>query len=418
MLTMSENHERARRPLPWLSRDGWLILIARGLRAFGYGCLSVLLAIYLEAMGLEASGIGFVLTASLMGAAALTLLFSVTANRWGRRRLLAANAVMMLAAGAVFALSSSFLLLFIAALSGTISVSTSERGAFLSLEQAMLPQTTDDGHRTQLFAAYNTASSFAGALGAVFSGLPVLLQSALGFSGLDAFRSMFWVYTFLALAVLLLVSWLSPEVELRGQAQSMGRWGLGPSRDTVIKLAALFSIDALAGGLIVQSFLAYWFHSVRGMPLEMVGLLFAASGLLEGFSFFAAARLSARFGLINTMVFSHLPSNLLLMLIPLAPTAALAAALFLVRQSLSQMDVPTRQSYLMAVVTVEERTAAAGITTVARGVSQSVSPALAGVATQFLSSAVPFFLCGGIKIIYDLALYATFRNLKPPEELK
>ena len=402
--------------LGWLSRDGIIILCARGVRAFSYGFLSVLLAIYLEALGLETAQIGFVLTGSLFGAAVLTLLFSIRAARWGRRRLLVVNAVMMIGAALVFTVSDGFWPFFLAALTGTVSVSTSERGAFLSIEQAVLPQTTADANRTQLFAAYNMVSSLAGALGAICSGAPLLLESWFGLGQVDAFRQMFLAYSVLAVVVLALLLMLSPSIELAEAQQTMGRFGLGPSRKMVTKLAVLFSLDSLAGGLIVQSFLAYWFHSVRGMPLDQLGALFSAAGLLEAVSFFAAARLARRFGLLNTMVFSHLPSNILLMLVPLMPSTLLAAVLFLLRQSLSQMDVPTRQSYLMAVVTPEERPAAAGLTTVARGVSQSVSPALAGLAAQFASATFPFLLCGGLKIIYDVAVYFTFRSIKPPEE--
>ncbi|MBI2887687.1 MAG: MFS transporter [Chloroflexi bacterium] len=393
-----------------------MILTARSLRAFAYGFLSVLLGIHLESLGLDPFAIGVVFTASLMGAAALTLALSAVADRWGRRRLLIANALLMAAAGLVFALASDFWLLLLAALSGTIGVSTNERGAFLSIEQAILPQTAPDHRRTQLFSVYNVVSSFAGAVGAMASGAPVLLQGALGSSPTDALRLMFYLYALLALAVVLLFVALTADVEVARATAGGGLWGVRRSARTVAKLAALFSLDSLGGGLVVQSFLAFWFHSVHGIPLDGLGQLFAAAWLIEAGSFLVAERLARRIGLINTMVFTHLPSNILLAVIPLAPMAWLAVLLFLLRQSLSQMDVPTRQSYLMAIVDPGERVAAAGITHVARVVTQSVSPAAAGYLMEYLSVGMPFFLAGMIKAGYDLALYFSFRSLRPPEE--
>ncbi len=399
--------------LPWLNRDGRLILAARAARAFGYGFLAVVLGRFLDELGLDPVRIGVILSASLIGAAALTLFLSSVADRWGRRRLLKANAVLMAAAGLAFALGSDFWLLLVAALTGTISVATNERGGFLTIEQAILPQTAPAHRRTLLFSLYNVGSAAGGALGALLAGLPALLPSM---AVLEALRLLFLLYAILALVALGLFLALGPAVELQPGAPRPGAWGVRRSTRTVAKLSALFSVDSFGGGLVIEGFLAYWLHTVQGISLEHLGQLFFAGGLLEAASFLAAAPLAGRIGLVNTMVFTHIPSSVFLSSIALAPSPFAAGALFLARQSLSRMDVPTRQSYLMAVVDPEERAGAAGITNVVRIVAQSISPTIAGFLMQSVAVGAPLLVAGPIKIGYDLALWRSFKDLHPPEE--
>lgn len=401
------------RVISWLNRDGRLILAARAIRAFGYGFLAVILGRYLQELGLDPIRIGVILSASLVGAAGLTLLLSAVADRWGRRRLLKANALLMAAAGLAFALGSDFWLLLVAALTGTISVATNERGGFLTIEQAVLPQTAPPERRTLAFSLYNVGSALGGALGALLAGLPALVPSL---PVMDALRLLFLLYAVLALVVLGVFFALSPATEVEPGTARPARWGIHRSGRTVAKLSALFSLDAFGGGLVIEGFLAYWLHTVQGISLEHLGALFFAAGLLEAGSFLAAARLAGRIGLINTMVFTHIPSNVFLSLIALAPSAPIAGALFLARQALSRMDVPTRQSYLMAVVAPDERTAAAGITNVVRLIAGTPSPAIAGFLMQSLALSAPLLAAGPLKIAYDLALWRSFKNLHPPEE--
>lgn len=384
------------------------------MRAFGYGFLAVILGRYLEEMGFQPVEIGFILSASLIGAAGLTLLLSSVADRWGRRRLLKANAVVMAAAGLAFAFGSDFWLFLVAALTGTISVATNERGGFLTIDQAVLPQTAPPERRTLVFSLYNVGSSVGGALGALLAGLPALLTNL---AIVDALRVLFLLYAALALAVLVIFFALSPATELEPGAARIGGWGVQRSTSVVIKLSALFSLDSFGGGLVIDGFLAYWLHTVQGISLEHLGALFFAGGLLEACSFLLAVPLAARIGLVNTMVFTHIPSSVFLSLIALAPSAPVAGALFLARQALSRMDVPTRQSYLMAVVDPEERAGAAGITNVVRILAQSPSPAIAGFLMQSVAVGAPLLLAGPIKIAYDLALWRSFKDLRPPEEV-
>ena len=402
--------------VPWLSHDGRLILTARAVRTFAYGYLSVILGVYLEGLGLAPWQIGAVLTVTLAGSAALTVIFSVIADTAGRRRMLFISAVLMAGAGGAFAVTSDYLLLLLASLTGTVGATSGEVGPFLSLEQAILPQTTDAQHRTALFGVYNTAGALAGAAGSLFAAAPAVMERWLGLPPLASLRMMFVLYAALGLCVLLLFTHLSPAVELAEAARYATRPGLRASRGMVMRLAALFGLDSLAGGFVVQSLMAYWLHLRWGVGPEVLGPVFLGIGLLQAGSFLAAATLAARFGLINTMVFTHLPSNLLLMLVPAAPSLPWAIGLLLARHALSQMDVPTRQSYTMAVVTPAERTAAAAATNVVRNVAQAITPVLSGAAMQTVALGLPFVLGGGLKIVYDIVLFAVFRRIRPREE--
>lgn len=404
--------------MTWISRDGKLILAARAIRTFAYGYLSVLLGLYLDELGFLPWQVGAVLTTTLAGSAALTLAFSFLADRYGRRRMLRFSAALMAAAGAAFAATNRYPLLILASLTGTIGATSGEVGPFLSLEQTMLPQTALPQYRNTIFGVYNTTGALAGAAGALFAGTPALLQRELGMAPLAALRTMFVIYAALAVIAFLLFTRLSQSVELTPHDRQPGMVGLSHSRRKVLQLSGLFGVDSLAGGFITQSLIAFWLHLRWGAGPELLGPVFLGVGLLQAVSYLAAARVANRIGLINTMVFTHLPSNILLMLVPAAPSLNTAIILLLARHALSQMDVPTRQSYTVAVVEPAERTAAVALTNAVRNVAQAFTPILSGYAMQVVSLGLPFVLGGGLKIVYDLTLYATFRNVRPPEETR
>ena len=389
-------------------------------RMFAYGILGVMLVLYLAATGLGEARIGLVLTLTFLGDAALSLWLSTNADRWGRRRVLTAGAGLMALGGAVMAVTGDFTLLVMAATVGVISPTGGEVGPFLAVEQACLAQLVDDRERTKYFAWYNVAGYGATALGALAGGfLAESLQHA-GWTALASYRALLGGYGVLGLVIGGLSWWLEGDVEAR---ETKAAWagkkllGLGESRSTVFKLSTLFSLDSFAGGFIVQSFLAYWFHQRFGLAETALGGIFFGANILSGLSALAAVPLARRIGLVNTMVWTHLPSNVLLMGVPLMPSVGWAVGLLLLRHAISQMDVPTRQSYVNAVVPAGERSAANGVTGTARQLGTALAPLLAGpmLGTAALAN-VPFFVAGGLKIIYDLALWRSFRTLRSPEE--
>jgi MFS family permease len=402
--------------LPILSGDVRLLFAARIVRLFAYGFVSVVLALYLAARGLSDWGIGLLLSATLLGDAAITLWLTTIADRFGRRRTLLLGAGLMVLAGAVFVLTGQPLLLALAAIIGVISPSGYEIGPFLSVEQAALTGLVPGQNRTRLFAWYHLAGSLATACGSLAGGwLAFGLQDA-GLSALVAYQGVLATYALLGGVLVLLFLRLSARVELQQLPDvPQRRLGLHRSRGVVARLSALFAVDAFAGGFVIQSLLAYWFYLRFGISEAVLGTVFFVANLLAGASALLASRLAARFGLINTMVFTHLPSNILLCLVPFMPSLPSALAVLLVRFTISQMDVPTRQSYTMAVVDPDERSAASGVTTIARSLGAALSPALSG-GLLALSMHAPFLLAGGLKIIYDLALYRSFKALKPEEE--
>lgn len=411
-----------RRAPPWVSTDGRLILGARGVRTFAYGFQSVLLGVYLSQTGFAPWQVGAILSATLLGSAALTALFAATADRYGRRRMLKLSALFMAASGGAFAFTTSYPVLVLASLTGTVGATSGEVGPFLSLEQAMLPQTCPPERRTRLFSLYNLVGALAGSAGALAAGTPALLQRWAGFDAHAAFQAMFLAYAALAGVALGLFSRLGPGVEAAaGTGTAVGlsgpSRGLHRSRGVVFRLAGLFTIDSLAGGLVVQSLIAFYFNLRWGAGPEILGPVFLGVGLLQAASFLAAARVAERIGLIRTMVFTHLPSNVLLMLIPAAPSLGWAIGLLLARHALSQMDVPTRQSYVVAVVDPDERIAAAGVTNITRNVAQAITPLISGAAMQLIGLGVPFVVGGILKSAYDVLLFAMFRSVRPPEEL-
>jgi len=384
------------------------LFLTRTVRLFAYGALSVILVVYLTTLGLSAARVGSLLTLTLAGDTAVSLWLTTRADRLGRRRMLVVGAILMAAAGIAFAATRSFLLLTIAGTIGVISPSGNEVGPFLPIEQAALSQVVPATRRTGVFAWYTLAGSFATALGSLTGGfLSHVLHS---------YRVVILGYAALGLVLAGVFGRLSAVVEVPAPAQGPAPAGLGRSRGIVFKLSALFGLDAFGGGFVVQSFAAYWFYLRFGVNPATLGTIFFGANVFAGISALLASRLATRFGLVRTMVFTHLPSNVLLILVPLMPTLPLAVLVLLLRFSISQMDVPTRQSYVMAVVRPEERSAAAGITGVARTTGAALAPVFAGwMLARPAWSSVPFFLAGGLKIVYDLLLYRAFVGVRPED---
>jgi MFS family permease len=393
-----------------LSPDGWLLFGTRSLRLFAYGLLSVVLVLYLREIGLSDVQVGWLLTLTLLGDTAISLWLTTSADRFGRRKTLLAGALLMAGAGLLFAVTDNFWLLLLAATIGVVSPSGNEVGPFLSVEQAALSQSEPAAQRTRLFAWYNLVGSVATALGALCGGAILGLTQRAGISGPDSYRPLFIGYGAVGLVLALMFTRLSPAAEVVPSFTPVpSRFGLHRSHGVVAKLAALFALDAFGGGFVLQSLVAYWFSLRFNMDPAQLGAVFFAANLLAAVSALSAAWVARRIGLLNTMVLTHLPSNVLLILVPLMPTAWSAILVLLLRFSISQMDVPTRQAYTMAMVSPEERSAAAGITGVARSVGASLSPVLAGMLLANPATlGVPFFLSGGAKIVYDLLLYMSF----------
>ena len=404
-----------------LDRDGRLLFAMRTLRMFGYGFLAVVLVLYLAAAGLDPLAVGLVLTLTLVGDVVISLWLTTHADRFGRRRVLVAGAFLMLLAGIVFAATSWLPLLILAGAIGVISPTGNEVGPFLAVEQAALTQTVPDVRRTATFAWYNLAGYVATATGALGAGLVSQALLDGGWAPVDAYRAIVVGYALIGL-ILAVGFWMldrgieAPPRDIRDDGIRR-RLGLHRSKGVVGHLSLLFSIDAFGGGFVPQSLMAYWFHLQFGVEPLVLGFIFFGANLLAAVSSLLAAPIAKRIGLINTMVFTHLPSNLLLILVPLMPTLPLAVAVLLLRYTLSQMDVPTRQSYVVAVVEPDERSAAAGITGIARTTGAAISPSISAVMVSSVNyAALPFYLAGGLKIVYDLLVYRDFRNLKPPEE--
>jgi MFS family permease len=413
----------------WISKDGDLLLIARILRTFAYGFLSIILSIYLKLIGFDRFLIGLILTSTLINSVIFTLVTSFYADRIGRRKMLCIYASLMAISGIVFFVTSNYIALIAACLIGTINVTGTETGAFLSIEQAMLPQTVKDAKkRNTLFAFYNMVGTFAMSAGVLVSGLPGIIQHQLGLSEIASIRPLFLLYSILGVAVLSTYLLLSKKVELtekddeetkdlesdekkKPRCKSLTQTLSPTSKKTVGKLSGLFAIDSFGGGFVIQSIVSLWFFTKFGADLTLLSYIFSIAGVLTAFSFLASAKIADRVGLINTMVFTHIPSNILLILVAFSPTLSIAVALYLARMALSQMDVPTRQSFIVAVVKEDERTAAAGITNISRNISQAISPSIACSILQSVSLlSAPFLLGGLIKIIYDIALYLQFKR--------
>lgn len=406
-----------------LTTDAWLLFVTRFTRLFAYGSLSVILVFYLVSLGLSESETGLLLTLTLGGDIVVSLYLTTRADRIGRRRMLVTGAVLMALAGLAFAATSNLAYLIIAGTIGVISPSGHEVGPFLSIEQASLSHLIPPELRTEVFAWYTLTGSLATALGALFGGVVSQALQQRSMTAVASYRSIVLLYAFLGIVLACLFMRMSSLVEVRDEfdrsvVSPIGSFlGLGKSRRIVLQLSGLFALDSFAGGFVIQSFAAYWFYLRFGTDPKTLGGIFFWANVFAGISALLASRLAARIGLVRTMVVTHLPSNLLLIAVPLMPTLSLAVLVLLLRFSISQMDVPTRQSYTMAVVEARERSAAGGFTGVARTTGAAISPLLTGFlfARPGLIN-LPFYIAGTVKVVYDLLLYFSFRQLRPPEE--
>ena len=415
----------------WLTRDGRLLLAAKMVRTFAYGFLSVILAIYLKIIGFDEVLIGLILTTTLLNSVVFTLVASFYADKIGRRKFLLLYAALMSVSGFIFAVSENYIALIIAAFIGTINITGAETGAFLTIEQAILPQTLKKlRKRNTVFAIYNMAGTFAMAAGVLLSGLPAVLQQELQHFGIvlnqiGSIKLLFVLYGVLGIVLIGIYLLLSQKIEIQDNQEKQNDEppqltkvsSLTPeSRNIVMRLSGLFAVDSFAGGFVIQSIVSFWFFTRFGADLATLSYIFSISGVLTAFSFMAAAKIADKIGLIKTMVFTHIPANVLIIAVAFAPTLPIAVVLYLLRMALSQMDVPTRQSYIVAVVREDERTIAAGVTNISRNVTQAISPSLTGVLIQSISLSAPFVIGGALKVAYDVALFLNFRNVKPPEE--
>jgi MFS family permease len=405
-----------------LPRDAALLFFTRFIRLFAYGALSVILVFYLVGLGLTEAQVGLLLTLTLLGDIAISFLLTTRADRSGRKRTLIIGAALMAGAGLAFGSTHNWFLLIVAGAVGVISPSGHEVGPFLSVEQAALSHVVSSENRTAVFAWYSLVGSIATALGALSAGAAAKILQHASLAPEVSYRAIVFLYAGLGVVLAVLFARLSTSTELRpapAEGSTKTFFGIGRSRSVVFKLSSLFALDSFAGGFVVQSFAAYWFYLRFGMQPAGIGVIFFWANVLAGISALLASRLASRIGLVKTMVVTHLPSNVLLILVPLMPTLTLAVLVLLLRFSISQMDVPTRQSYTMAVVRPEERSAAGGITGVARTAGAALSPIIAGfLFSRPLLMDIPFFAAGALKIVYDLVLYREFAAVQPPEETR
>ncbi len=389
-----------------------LLYVARGVRGFGDGFATILLPAYLTAIGYGPIQIGIVLTASLLGTALFTLAIGAIAPRYDLRTLMLIGAGLMAITGLAFPAFEQIAFIAFVAFFGTINPSTGDIGVLVPLEHAMLARGVSDQERTRAFARYSLIGALSMAFGTLAAAFPDFLTHA-GIDRLDAFKLMFYAYAVLGL----LCTSLYQRLPHARMVEASPHAPLGPSRGVVYKLAALFSLDAFAGGFVVQSLLALWLFERFNVSVSAASVFFFWSSTLSAFSYPVAARLASHFGLVNTMVFTHIPSSIFLILAAFSSNLYLTLGLLLLRSALSQMDVPTRTSYVMAVVTPAERATAASVTAVPRSLASAISPTIAGVLLTTAFSGLPLVVCGTLKIIYDLALLSSFRHIKPPEEM-
>ena len=402
--------------LEWVTRDGKLLLFARPLQSFSSSFVAIFIAVYLSFLGLPLWQIGVVLTGGLLASTLFNMVAGFLADRVGRRRMLVFFGLIPVFAGVVYATMTNPYLLVLIAVVSTLG----SRGGFgpaNMLEGVILAQACRDEKRTRLYAIRSTLNSVAVSAGSLFAGTIVLLQSRFSLSEGASYMWMFGIYALLNLLTVVLYSLLSDAAEAENPTEAV--LSLSPeTRRNVLRLSLLFSVDSLGSGFVSQSLVSYWFFDRFGLGMDAIGTIFAASSLLAAVSFMLAARVSERIGLINTMVYSHLPANLMTMSIPYMPNLATSSAVYIGRSLLSQMDVPTRQSYTMAIVEPEERSRVAGLINLPRSLTSALGPSIAGALMQFVGPSIPFLIAGGLKAAYDLALYFMFRNVKPPEEEK
>jgi MFS family permease len=392
----------------WVSKDGKIIFLNRGIRSFGYGFISVILGIYLSELGFQTTEIGLLLSAAIVGGAAFTLLMGRYAAEHGLKKMLLLSTLMGLVGVSIFLLTNNFLFLLAASFIGFVSPSGRELGPFLSLEQAYIPFTVSNKDRTKAFSFWNITATLSASFGALLGSLPLFLLQ-IGVDRLVSFKVMFLGYLLLNAVALLLYTRLKEITFKQNEARLSKK-----SSAAITKLSLLFAVDSIGGGLVITSIVSLWFYSTFNVPLTQLSILFFAAGLLEAISFYFSRKLAEKIGLINTMVFTHTPSSIFLMLIPFMPTFPLAAAMYLLRQLLSEMDVPVRQSYVVAIVKPEEKAIASSTTNVAKIIAQSLGPSLASILLATPLS--PFVFAGVLKIAYDVSIYFGFRKLKPPEE--
>ena len=398
----------------WLSKDGKLLLAVRPLQTFTATFVSIFFAVYLSLLELPLWKIGVILTGGQLFSTAFIMAAGFIADRVGRRRMLVFFGLLVTFSGVVFATVSTPMVLIPVAVISTLG----SRGGFgpaNMLERVILAQSCPEDRRTRMYAIRSTLNSVARSVGSLFVGVVVLIQGWFSISQVTAYNWMFGIYAILNLVVVALYSLLSEEAEVGESRVELP--SLSPeTKGNVLKLSLLFSLDSLGSGFIPSSLVSYWFFDRFGLDMDTIALIFAGSSLLAALSFMLAARISERIGLINTMVYSHLPSNLMTMSIPFMPSLAASSAVYMGRSLLSQMDVPTRQSYVMAIVKPEERSRVAGLINLPRSLTSAIGPTIAGFVMQFMGSSLPFLFAGGVKVAYDLALYFNFRDVKPPEE--
>ncbi len=401
--------------LSWLSRDGKLLLAVRPLQTFSASFVSIFLAVYLSLLGLPLWMIGVILTGGQLFSTAFNLVAGFMADRLGRRRMLVFFGLLVALSGVAFATFSTPIVLIPVA----VITSLGSRGGFGAanmLERVILAQSCPEDRRTRMYAIRSTLNSVARSVGSLFAGAVVLVQGWFGLSQVASYRWMFGVYALLNLAVVALYTLLSRDAEVAGESKEEPPPLSPETRRNVLRLSLLFSMDSLGSGFIPSSLVSYWFFDRFGLDMDAIALIFSGSSLLAAVSFMLAARISERIGLINTMVYSHLPSNLMTMSVPFMPTLAASSAVYMGRSLLSQMDVPTRQSYVMAIVKPEERSRVAGLINLPRSLTSAIGPTIAGFVMQFVGPSLPFVFAGGVKAVYDIALYFNFRDVKPPEE--
>ncbi|MCL5009553.1 MAG: MFS transporter [Candidatus Parvarchaeota archaeon] len=394
-----------------LSYKSGILLLTKTLRTFGFGFLSIILPLYLLKLGYSALFIGVVLSASVFSSVMYNVLVSKFSDRFGRGRSLVILSLLMAFSGVLLILNISAVSLVIASIIGAMSVTGTETGPFVAVEQSAIATSTDQRNRTNVFGLYNFLGYSAAAFGALFSGLPSL------FSKVSGYYILLYIYIGISIALAVIYYTLGRNLELKKKVKPNRDYHISKSdKKIIVKLSLLFSVDAFGGGFVLQSLLSLWFASRYGFNIGTLSLIFVTTNIITAFSILTAPKLAKKIGLLNTMVFTHIPSNLFLIAIPFAPTALYAVVFLFLRQSISQMDVPTRQSYTMAIVKPEDRTALAGITNIPRSVAQGISPGIASYFIGILNYTAPFFISGVLKIIYDISIFFTFRKIKPPEE--
>lgn len=394
--------------MSWLSDDGKIIFISRGLRSFAFGFISIIIGIYLKEIGIASFQIGLLLSAAILGGALFSILVGRFAVRYGIKQMFLLSSVVSLIGIVLYIFTNNYLLLIFASLIAFISPSGREMGPFLSLEQTYLSFTSKN--RAKTFSFFNITSNLAITFGSLLGFLPSVLQNYTHMNIITSFKTVFILYLLFNLIALFLYSRLS-EIKFRQEQIKLS----DKSKKIITKLSLLFSIDSFAGGFVISSIVSLWFHTKFGLPLSIISLIFFVGNLIETVSYYLSGRLAQKFGLINTMVFTHIPSSIFLILMSFMPTALLASVFYFLRTLLSEMDIPARQAYVVSVVAPEERSQAASITTTAKLISSSISPS---IATNILLLPIlsPFVIAGTLKIIYDLSLFFNFRRIKPKED--